>query len=224
MPATGGAPKLLGADRIPADFPTDALVVPRKVVFRSPDGLTIHGQLFEQPNLTGKHPAVVFVHGGPPRQMLLGWHYSEYYSNAYADEPVPGEPRLRRAVGQLPPRHRLRARLPPSAARGTGGRRGVPGRARRRPLPGGAAGGGCAPGRDLGRLVRRVPHGDGAGEELGRVLRRLRPARRARLDGGPVREVHDVALREGRSRLGARSGVALVAGGVRAHLEVAGAS
>jgi dipeptidyl aminopeptidase/acylaminoacyl peptidase len=26
----------------------------------------------------------MFVHGGPPRQMLLGWHYMEYYSNAYA--------------------------------------------------------------------------------------------------------------------------------------------
>ncbi|MGD0992208.1 MAG: prolyl oligopeptidase family serine peptidase [Gemmatimonadales bacterium] len=84
MPAAGGAPNLLGADRIPADFPTDALVVPRKVTFRSPDGLNIQGQLFEQPNLTGRHPAVVFVHGGPPRQMLLGWHYSEYYANAYA--------------------------------------------------------------------------------------------------------------------------------------------
>ena len=84
LPASGGAPKLLGADRIPADFPTDALVVPRKVVFRSPDGLDIHGQLFERPGLTGKHPAVVFVHGGPPRQMLLGWHYSYYYANSYA--------------------------------------------------------------------------------------------------------------------------------------------
>jgi dipeptidyl aminopeptidase/acylaminoacyl peptidase len=27
---------------------------------------------------------VIFVHGGPPRQMLLGWHYMDYYSNAYA--------------------------------------------------------------------------------------------------------------------------------------------
>jgi dipeptidyl aminopeptidase/acylaminoacyl peptidase len=27
---------------------------------------------------------VIFVHGGPPRQMLLGWHYSDYYTNAYA--------------------------------------------------------------------------------------------------------------------------------------------
>ena len=84
MPAAGGEPKLLGADRIPADFPTDALVVPRKVVFRSPDGVNVHGQLFERPGLTGRHPAVVFVHGGPPRQMLLGWHYMFYYANAYA--------------------------------------------------------------------------------------------------------------------------------------------
>ena len=29
-------------------------------------------------------PGVIFVHGGPPRQMLLGWHYMDYYSNAYA--------------------------------------------------------------------------------------------------------------------------------------------
>jgi dipeptidyl aminopeptidase/acylaminoacyl peptidase len=27
---------------------------------------------------------VIYVHGGPPRQMLLGWHYSDYYANAYA--------------------------------------------------------------------------------------------------------------------------------------------
>jgi dipeptidyl aminopeptidase/acylaminoacyl peptidase len=44
----------------------------------------VHGQLFEQAGGAAKKPAVVFVHGGPPRQMLLGWHYSDYYSNAYA--------------------------------------------------------------------------------------------------------------------------------------------
>ena len=27
---------------------------------------------------------MIFVHGGPPRQMLLGWSYMRYYSNAYA--------------------------------------------------------------------------------------------------------------------------------------------
>ena len=31
-----------------------------------------------------RKPGVIFVHGGPPRQMLLGWHYMDYYSNGYA--------------------------------------------------------------------------------------------------------------------------------------------
>ena len=43
----------------------------------------VHGQLFERAG-GGPKPAVIFVHGGPPRQMLLGWHYMEYYSHAYA--------------------------------------------------------------------------------------------------------------------------------------------
>jgi len=74
----------IGADHIPADFPT-GLVTPRQVVFRSADGLTVHGQLFEASGNAGtRKPAIVYVHGGPPRQMLLGWHYSDYYSNAYA--------------------------------------------------------------------------------------------------------------------------------------------
>src|SRR6185437_10829313 len=29
-------------------------------------------------------PAIIFVHGGPPRQMFLGWHNWSYYGNAYA--------------------------------------------------------------------------------------------------------------------------------------------
>ncbi len=84
MPASGGALRLLGADRIPADFPSAQLVVPRKIVYRASDGVEIHGQLFERAGGPSRKPAVVFVHGGPPRQMLLGWHYSDYYSNAYA--------------------------------------------------------------------------------------------------------------------------------------------
>jgi len=84
MPFTPrAAVRTLGADRIPSDFPT-GLVTPRQVVFRSADGLTIHGQLFEPKGGKSRKPAVVYVHGGPPRQMLLGWHYSDYYSNAYA--------------------------------------------------------------------------------------------------------------------------------------------
>ena len=65
-------------------YPADRLVVPRPVTFKAADGLTIHGQLFEAAGGAAKKPALVFVHGGPPRQMLLGWSYMDYYSNAYA--------------------------------------------------------------------------------------------------------------------------------------------
>ncbi len=80
----GGRPIVIGADRIPADYPADQLVSPRKVVFKASDGVSVHGQLFERASGPARKPAIIFVHGGPPRQMLLGWHYSDYYSNAYA--------------------------------------------------------------------------------------------------------------------------------------------
>lgn len=84
MPAQGGRATLLAEDRIPADYPTAQLVTPQKVVYKASDGVEVHAQLFERPGGAAKKPAIIFVHGGPPRQMLLGWHYSDYYSNAYA--------------------------------------------------------------------------------------------------------------------------------------------
>lgn len=70
---------------IPADFPRAQLVVPRQVIFKSEDGLTLHGQIFLPPNeSSGRHPAIVFYHGGSRRQMMLGWHPMGYYHNAYA--------------------------------------------------------------------------------------------------------------------------------------------
>jgi dipeptidyl aminopeptidase/acylaminoacyl peptidase len=76
--------KLLGLDQIPASYPQNQLVTPKQVIFKSPDGATVHAQLFEPVGGESKKPAIVYVHGGPPRQMLLGWHYSDYYANAYA--------------------------------------------------------------------------------------------------------------------------------------------
>jgi dipeptidyl aminopeptidase/acylaminoacyl peptidase len=73
----------LGAGAVPAEFPQSQLIAPRDVTFQAADGWTIHGQLFDNGSGTRK-PAVVYVHGGPPRQMLLGWHYMDYYSNGYA--------------------------------------------------------------------------------------------------------------------------------------------
>jgi dipeptidyl aminopeptidase/acylaminoacyl peptidase len=84
MPFGGGQRMALTRDRIPADFPTDELVTPKQVVFDAPDGTKIHGQLFERAGGPSTKPAIIYVHGGPPRQMLLGWHYSDYYANAYA--------------------------------------------------------------------------------------------------------------------------------------------
>jgi dipeptidyl aminopeptidase/acylaminoacyl peptidase len=76
---------MLGAERMPADFPSAKLVTPKKVVYKASDGVSVHAQLFEPPaGGSGKKPAIIFVHGGPPRQMLLTWHYSDYYSATYA--------------------------------------------------------------------------------------------------------------------------------------------
>jgi dipeptidyl aminopeptidase/acylaminoacyl peptidase len=84
MPLAGGEERLLATERIPEDSPSEHLVVPRQVLFEAEDGVRVHGQLFERSGGDVPKPAVIFVHGGPPRQMLLGWHYSDYYSNAYA--------------------------------------------------------------------------------------------------------------------------------------------
>lgn len=78
------APIVIAGDRVPAGFPSARLVTPQKVTFRAADGVTVHGQLFVPPGGSARKPAIVYVHGGPPRQMLLGWNYSDYYSNAYA--------------------------------------------------------------------------------------------------------------------------------------------
>jgi dipeptidyl aminopeptidase/acylaminoacyl peptidase len=68
---------------VPKEFPEAQLLAPRAVSFRAADGVSVHGQLFDNGKGTRK-PALIFVHGGPPRQMLLGWHYMDYYSNSYA--------------------------------------------------------------------------------------------------------------------------------------------
>lgn len=76
----------LAPQAIPADFPSAQLVVPQPVVYSATDGMNIHGDLFLPPDSRAcvPHAAVVFVHGGSQRQMLLGWHSMQYYSNAYA--------------------------------------------------------------------------------------------------------------------------------------------
>jgi dipeptidyl aminopeptidase/acylaminoacyl peptidase len=83
MHMDGSHEGVLNAGALAADFPVNDLIAPQYVSFKAADGLTVHGQLFARPG-GGAKPGIVFVHGGPPRQMLLGWHYMDYYSNAYA--------------------------------------------------------------------------------------------------------------------------------------------
>jgi dipeptidyl aminopeptidase/acylaminoacyl peptidase len=82
--ATSGR-EMIAKQALPGEFPSASLVIPKQVIFRSSDGMTLHGQLFLPPNASGKVPGLVFMHGGPIRQMLLGFHYMDYYHNAYAE-------------------------------------------------------------------------------------------------------------------------------------------
>jgi dipeptidyl aminopeptidase/acylaminoacyl peptidase len=83
--STGGSLRDLAPDATPAGFPAAALVTPEAVTFSSADGVMIHAQLFSPPAsaATRRNPAVVFFHGGPIRQMLLGWHPMDAYSYMY---------------------------------------------------------------------------------------------------------------------------------------------
>ena len=80
-----GSREMIAKQALPSDFPSAALVTPKQVIFQSEDGITLHGQLFLPRDAKGKVPGLVFMHGGPIRQMLLGFHYMDYYHNAYAE-------------------------------------------------------------------------------------------------------------------------------------------
>ncbi len=71
---------------LPKDFPVDAHVTPQIVMTKAADGLDIHNQLFLPKDLKPgeRRPAIIFVHGGPQRQMMPGYHYMQFYHWAYA--------------------------------------------------------------------------------------------------------------------------------------------
>jgi dipeptidyl aminopeptidase/acylaminoacyl peptidase len=80
--AEGGA--ALDGWPLPAGFPIEQLVEPQPVVVPAADSTPVHLQVFMPQGGSGRKPAVLFFHGGPQRQMLLGWHDRGYYHNAYA--------------------------------------------------------------------------------------------------------------------------------------------
>ena len=85
VPTAGGKVEVVAPLELPVEFPLKELVTPRLVIVKAADGLEVPCQLFlpKGAKAGDKLPAVVYTHGGPIRQMLLGWHYMEFYSEAY---------------------------------------------------------------------------------------------------------------------------------------------
>lgn len=87
VPARGGEPRVI--TRPPAEFPMDLHVEPQGVVITSADGIRSHAQVFMPPDLRAgeRRPALLFIHGGPRQQTLLGYPYQQphgFYHLAYA--------------------------------------------------------------------------------------------------------------------------------------------
>lgn len=82
--AAGGKPRVIFPSL--KEFPLAEHVTPANVTLTAADGLQFNNQLFLPKDLKAgeRRPALVFVHGGPQRQMLLGYHYRHFYHMAYA--------------------------------------------------------------------------------------------------------------------------------------------
>jgi dipeptidyl-peptidase-4 len=85
VPTAGGNTKVV-FPTLNKEFPQAAHVTPEIVVTHAADGLEVHNQLFLPKDMKPgeKRPAIVFVHGGPSRQMLPAYHYMQFYHWAYA--------------------------------------------------------------------------------------------------------------------------------------------
>lgn len=80
-----GEIKNISEEIFPKNFPA-SLVTPQAITLKAVDGIASYAQLFLPLNYQPgkKYPVAIFIHGGSRRQMLLGFHYSQYYSHAYA--------------------------------------------------------------------------------------------------------------------------------------------
>lgn len=85
VPSKGGEARIINP-KLSSDFPLEAQVVPEPVILKADDGLEFHSQLFLPKDIQPgeRRPAILFSHGGPGRQMLLGYHYMFFYHMSYA--------------------------------------------------------------------------------------------------------------------------------------------
>jgi dipeptidyl aminopeptidase/acylaminoacyl peptidase len=74
---------------MPAAWTPDNQVVPEEVTYQGAEGWTIHAQLYlprgcSAADRPGIHPGLVWVHGGPIRQLRPGWHPMRSYALFHA--------------------------------------------------------------------------------------------------------------------------------------------
>lgn len=85
MIQVNGKTQVLAPELFPKNFPSFHSK-PQPIQLTAKDGFQSFGQLFlpKDYDPSKKYPAVIFIHGGSRRQMLLGYNYGAYYSNTYA--------------------------------------------------------------------------------------------------------------------------------------------
>jgi len=85
VPPGGGKAKVI-FPTLGRDFPVAAHVTPEVLWLTAADSVKFSNQLFMPKDLKPgeRRPAMIFVHGGPSRQMLPGYHYMQFYHWFYA--------------------------------------------------------------------------------------------------------------------------------------------
>ncbi|MGY8799036.1 MAG: prolyl oligopeptidase family serine peptidase [Longimicrobiales bacterium] len=84
VPTDGGAPEYITS--LPDEYPLAQHIEPEAVTLTAEDGFEFYNQVWVPEDLEPgeKRPALLFIHGGSRRQMLLGYHYMHFYHMSYA--------------------------------------------------------------------------------------------------------------------------------------------
>jgi dipeptidyl aminopeptidase/acylaminoacyl peptidase len=74
------------AEEMPPGLKNAKLAMPQVINYSGFDGQQLYGILYKPAEIPPgkKIPAIVFIHGGPVRQMLKGWHYMQYYHDIHS--------------------------------------------------------------------------------------------------------------------------------------------
>ena len=178
MPMNGGSVKWIGLDRIPSDFPAARLVSPRKVVFKSSDGLPIHGQLFESRRTWQKTGGDFRPRwSAAPNAARLA--LLRLLLERVRGESAAGRRGLRGVVGELSIGNWLRPRIPPSTEIWNARCDRISGRKSWSRLSALITAGRSSAHWHLWGFLRRLFDGDGPGKKLRRLRSRSRHPRRS---------------------------------------------